>query len=721
MHRALRVTVAAGTGFYVCRYLLDFPTTALYAIFAAIAVGALSEVIGTPAQRTRGYGAVLVAGLVLVGAGTMLAVNTAAATAGMLVFGFAIAYAGVTGPRIASVANGLQLFYVLPCFPPFAPEQLGERLAGVAVGVALLALADRLLWPVPGPADLAPTAATAARRIGEYAAALAAALRSTRTSDPDTLAAARRAAVEAADGLRLSRLDVARRPLGYGMRDRSMLVTCAALRLQAARLAGLADLLARPGHHRAHPATAELVDAAGDAVTQVGAALGGQAGPPRLDRLDAALRHYVEHRAEMLTGPAPGPDLRAGLSAAAIAEMARVAALAVHGVVAAGAAPVADPPPELWFVRLRPAALLWARLRNNLTPRSVYLQNAVRIAVGLAVARVVAGTLDLQHGFWVLLATLSLMRTSAVASRAVLLRAFLGTVAGAVVAAGVLLLVGPRTDVYAWLLPALMVLAFAAGPLFGVAAGQAGFTIVVAVLFAQVNPPTWQLAAVRLVDVVIGGLVGAVIGAAIWPRGGGGEIRRIAADSLRAGADEVVTRVGQLSGGAPAPDPRRLSRLAAMFDHTYIQYRTEPTRPGRQTDWLTVLAIVHRLAGYSETLRERHPDNGPLPWPEAGQLLRATAEAVAAALCAVADAVAAGTPVPAGTAATCRERFAVQTPTQLADDPGQGLRLLDAWGWLDTLVTDIGRLEAALADPGGEPAQATQLRSAVKPTDIDGS
>ena len=37
--------------------------------------------------------------------------------------------------------------------------------------------------------------------------------------------------------------------------------------------------------------------------------------------------------------------------------------------------------------------------------RSVFFQNAVRLAVGLAAARLVAGLLDLSHGFWMLLAT----------------------------------------------------------------------------------------------------------------------------------------------------------------------------------------------------------------------------------------------------------------------------------------------------------------------------
>jgi hypothetical protein len=46
LRRAARITVAACIGFYVCQYLFDDTTTAVYALFSAIALGALSNVAG---------------------------------------------------------------------------------------------------------------------------------------------------------------------------------------------------------------------------------------------------------------------------------------------------------------------------------------------------------------------------------------------------------------------------------------------------------------------------------------------------------------------------------------------------------------------------------------------------------------------------------------------------------------------------------------------------
>ena len=244
VHRALRVTIAASSGFFLCRYLVGNVNTGVYALFATVALGALSEVTGTPAQRTRTYLGALVVGLALASVGTMLAVNTWAAAAGMLVVGFLVSFAAVGGPQVAGVASGLQLFYVLPCFPPYTPDLLGDRLIGLTVGVLLLVLADRLLWPAPSPPDLVPRIAHAAGA----AAALADGLRTWLVAGgPDVdgrLAALRADATRAGGHLRASTLPPAARPTGPGRRDRSLTHASLAARVVIGRLALAADRLA---------------------------------------------------------------------------------------------------------------------------------------------------------------------------------------------------------------------------------------------------------------------------------------------------------------------------------------------------------------------------------------------------------------------------------------------------------------------------------------------
>jgi uncharacterized membrane protein YccC len=253
--------------------------------------------------------------------------------------------------------------------------------------------------------------------------------------------------------------------------------------------------------------------------------------------------------------------------------------------------------------------------------------------------------------------------------------------------------------VYIWVLPPIMVVAFAAGPLLGVAAAQAGFTVVVALLFAQLAPADWHLAEVRLVDVLIGGLIGAAIGAAVWPRGGGGEIRRVAAAGLRAGAADEEATIGQLVGDFAAA-PTDVHRLAMMFDHTYAQFRTEPEPRGPDHDWFAVLGVVHRLDGYGTLLRERHPPAAPLPWPDVAAALRAAAADVANAYRDAADAMAAGRELPPDAGDRCRSRFRMGEDMQaLRNAPAVAGRVLDGWGWLNGLADDLELLEHAFPAP----------------------
>ena len=703
LRRAARVTAAACLAFYPLRYGLDAPTSATYALFTTIALGALSYVRGAPRTRTLTYLATLAAGALLVTAGTLAAVDTAVAVAGMLVVGFVVAYAGVVGPRLVGVANGLQLFYILPCFPPYAPDTLGQRLAGLAIGGALMVATDRLLWPEPGPPPPGARLAEAADRIAAYAHALRAVLRDPgAVSDPEL--GARREALDAAARLRLAGIPLFERPLGPGVRDRSLLAAGAATRVTAGRIAALADLLTEPDR-APHPRTADLLGATADVFTQLAVALRAESPVPvATTDLDTALERYRAERGRHLVDEVrPGIDLQAGIAVAAVAEEARLAVLAAGGFLGAPAPDPASTPSALWFLHATRSELIRRRLRSHFTPRSVYLQNAVRLALGLAAARWVAGVLDLSHGFWVLLATLSLMRTSANAGRAVLLRAFAGTMIGALLAGALLAVIGADTDVYAWALPPVMVLAFAAGPVFGVAAGQAGFTIVVAMLFAQLAPTDWQLAEVRLTDVLVGGLTGAVIGAAVWPRGGGGEVRRAAAAGLRAGATTVRDTIAQLVGRPPSPAPSPASDLpqvAALFDHAYVQFRTEPAGPSGP-DWLMVLSVVHRIDNYARVLRDRRGTGAPSP--EAAAALEAAAAEVTAGFAAAADAVAAGEPPAADGSARLQIRLGAASRSAIGDGDA-ALQVVDGWGWLHSLTDDLERVERACAPASPTPA-----------------
>ena len=140
----------------------------------------------------------------------------------------------------------------------------------------------------------------------------------------------------------------------------------------------------------------------------------------------------------------------------AVAELARATVLAaVHTRVVYGIPPEADStvPNSVLVATLAvgvPPLQKWVRrARRNLTFHSVHLRNSLRLATSLAVARLAVGVFDLSHGFWVLFATLVVVRTSSAGTRATAVGVAVGTAIGFVVSTAFVLVRGhphrPRT------------------------------------------------------------------------------------------------------------------------------------------------------------------------------------------------------------------------------------------------------------------------------------
>jgi uncharacterized membrane protein YccC len=295
--------------------------------------------------------------------------------------------------------------------------------------------------------------------------------------------------------------------------------------------------------------------------------------------------------------------------------------------------PADQRPGPFWYAHASAAALWWRRFRANLTPRSVYFQNALRIAAALGAARLVAGALDLAHGFWVLLATLTLMRTSAVDTRMTLRPALTGTAWGAAATAALLVVVGERPVFYAAALPPVMLVAFTVGPMLGLAWAQGTFTVVVALVFTQLAPVGWQLAEARLVNVATGAAIGILAGLCAWPRGGGQDLRRRTAELLTDSALALRETVGVVTGTGPAHGALRRARLTALLtEASYAQYRSErhDAAEGSPNWQAALLAGMHTVRG-AEPLLARIPAGTAAVGPAAAASLVRDADRVAAA------------------------------------------------------------------------------------------
>ncbi|MEU9476016.1 FUSC family protein [Streptomyces sp. NPDC048191] len=704
--RAVRVTLVAAAGFYLFRYGLDRPVAATYALFAAVALGGLARIPGTGRQRAATVLRLLPVCWLLVVVGTYLSVRTWSAVAGMLAVGFALAFAAVGGPRPAGAAPGLQLLYILPSFPPYAPDTLGDRLIGTTTGLALFIAAESLVFPEPGPPSYRQRAAHAAHTAAHCATRLAAPPYA--LSDDGV-----RAAWDTSRSLRSLMVPEAERPAGPGVRDRALAHTGLATRTLLSRLA---QLPAPPDGQPGSEVTAVL-RAVARLATATAACLGAGPSPvtPYEELATARARLSavsVGPGGNPASGTARAPDvppavLRRHAAVLEIADaalaMATAADLAVHGRHAG----VQVPPTRFWYARTWAPLLWWHRLRGHAGRRSVFFQNAARIALALTAARLVAGVDTLPHGFWATLATLTLTRTTMDETWHTIRLALAGTLAGALVTAGALSLAGPHTAVYAVVLPVWMLFAFTVGPVKGVGWAQGLFTVLVALVFAQLSVPTWRLAEVRMLDVLVGSAIGAVFGLLAWPRGAHDELRRSVAELLRRAAEIVVVTGASVAGGGACAAPsgqsghRSLQRAVVLAESAYAQFQSEPTPfggrahgPARRTvDWqATLIAGHHTLWGSERLLAPPLTGLGPA----AAESVGALGERVAGRMLLVSAALDPGADTPTG-------------PIPLIDpviegsgtEPPGAPRLYYATvSWLDSLLTDLTRIAHGGPGPG---------------------
>ncbi|WP_406356932.1 FUSC family protein [Streptomyces sp. NBC_01635] len=437
----------------------------------------------------------------------------------------------------------------------------------------------------------------------------------------------------ASEELRMSRVPDDERPTSASARDRALCQGASYMRHLLAQTWQMTQE-ARDTPGARDPAASRLLHASATACHGVALGLSGRGPAPSDAPYTAAAADFKAHRVR--------PQMRGANSAAVVhggaiaLDIANTGALLVTAVRIALGAPVpvpadatssADRPGPFWYAGRSSLSLYARRLRAHLTPRSVYFQNSVRIALALAAARLVVGVLDLSHGLWALLATITVMRTSAAGTRTALWPAFGGTLAGAAVAAVMLYSVGGHVAVYAVVLAPLYLLAFSAGPVLGMGWGQAFSAIAAVAAFAQLAPTGPGVAAVRFTDIVIGGVTGALVGLLAWPQGGTGELRRACSRLLDQGTRAVTEIIDTITGAGTAGDALARARLAEVIaEASYVQYATERGAPDTEhpagTDFQAIMLAGDRAIAMGQTLIEHCLPGALAAWPDTAAHLR---------------------------------------------------------------------------------------------------
>ena len=197
------------------------------------------------------------------------------------------------------------------------------------------------------------------------------------------------------------------------------------------------------------------------------------------------MRHQLEQPPDG-DGPA-GEDWLRGVDATLAARMLAAAA-ELTGEEALVASPVRTGDAGGWWAR---TSQRWRRRWRTLcvvvgahhNARSVWFRNSVRGGVGLALAVAVVEITAVNHGFWVVLGAMSVLRSNAQGTGATALRAIVGTLVGFVVGAVILIGLGDHTVLLWVLLPVAVLVAGSAPAVNSFAVGQAGFTVTVVILF----------------------------------------------------------------------------------------------------------------------------------------------------------------------------------------------------------------------------------------------
>jgi uncharacterized membrane protein YccC len=630
--RAARATVVIPLLFAVTDKVIADPQMALFATFGGFATLVIAAFSGTRKDKLIAHAGLAVAGSLALIIGTLASGTAWVAAVVTVPVVFAIFFAGVVGPNVATGTTAALFAYVLPVASAGGVATIPSRLAGWWLASAAGTIAVLLFSPPPPGDRLRASAASLAAELADRVRAASAG----QVTDPHAMRTAR-------DKLRVAFTAAPFRPTGLATADQALASVVQFLDWAATQVGDAFD-----GHvdmTQTCPADRALLRAAAAVFGDVRALLAGQDASPDFGMLEAA-RADSATRLRDLSDREGKPDARVAAAHAVHAQAIAVAArsAAADALIASRRAapetiaaerrvwngvPGSKPFLPNGSSRRSPAVSRGARIAGlqsagvvvarHATVRSVWFANSLRGALALAAAVAVADLSGVQHGFWVVLGTLSVLRTNAMGTGSTAWRALAGTVVGFVIGALLLAAIGTgQTALWVALPAAILVAAYAPGttPFL---VGQAAFTITIVVLFNILAPAGWKVGLLRIEDVAIGCAVSLVVGVLCWPRGASGIVGDDLADAFRSGAQFLTQAVDWALSELMTPPAAAAAAVAAglRLDDALRGFLAEQgsKRASKEDLWALVTASV-RLRLTANTLSGlRHAELAELAGP----------------------------------------------------------------------------------------------------------
>ena len=587
--------------------------------------GALADRGGPYRARALTMAAVTLSCAAAIALGTMASERFALAIPLTFVVALATSLARVWGTAGASVGGAtLTAFVIALAFPAAGADGPWLRAAfDVAGGLWAMAIA-LVLWPLQPyrPARLA--VAQSYRALAAYAADVALHLRATLSTDTSELPAGsamvRGALEEARRALAQSRRG---RP-GTSEREQRLIVLGEAVDQLFGHVVAVAETV-----DSIH-AVARLADADAAIVTTLEAvtrsahalatAVESEDRPEAIaidwngDALSAALATHVHHT--------DGDALVHYQQAAAIldraAQYAGVSAVTVaalnegHAPAAPAPSPVLAEPAE----RMSP----WAAVRDTLSPDSLVLRYALRVAVVVTVAVALGELLDIKRGYWMTITVIVILQpyTGLTTQRAV--QRVVGTVLGGLLTAALgALFHDPR---------AILVLSFvfAATCVALLPVNYAAFSIFLTptfVLLAEASAGDWHLATTRVLNTLLGGALALLGSRLLWPSPEKTRLPGYMASALRANRDYLERVVSlfddrsEIAGRRLRESRRGIGLATVNAEESFQRLLGESSGggAGRMASVMTFLTYTRRLTASIAALalaRHTEPDTNGL-------------------------------------------------------------------------------------------------------------
>ncbi len=599
LKNAVRAAIVVPTAFVLGLKVFDLPQMALFGAFGSIGMLVFVDFGGTTRARLLAYLGLLAGGCVTISLGTLCSHTTWLAVAVMALVGFAILFSGVIDGYLAAASLVLILTFVIAAMVQADVGELPDRLAGWGVAGALSLTAIFCLWPGRPPDQLRRGTAAAIDKLAELLEAMGAVSRTgERPSavEEERLGQLSMEAYDATVGARNAFVAIPHRPSGVGAR------TAAIGRL-------IDDLDWFDTLAREQPAPAQVssgfaaerdaVEAAVPAALRRAAerlrtndpgdnghelrALSADHGAIGRAFLAELREHRVEDDAKRVTAELNEAYRLRGLAFAAL-QIGR------HAVQAAGGEAPREPTLTMRRTGLREGRRIADSHRRM---GSVWFRNSVRGAAGLALAVLVAKLTNAQNGFWVVLGTISVLRSSALATGTTVVEALTGTVIGIVVGGLIVAALGSEPGLLWVVLPFAVLLGAYSPRAISFTAGQASFTVVIVILFNLLNPVGWSVGVVRIEDIAIGCAVSLVTGFLFWPRGAADVLRDSLGSAYETAARYLDTTIATMLGvraAAPIePAAVEASEAALRLDETVREYLAENGSARRDLDALARL------------------------------------------------------------------------------------------------------------------------------------